>query len=68
MRAIIVVDEPADYYKWYNEQEAWLARNPTYLSSVPQSLREVAIISSGMKNVPDVETVSPEDEMVGTSF
>ena len=68
MRAIIVVDEAADYYKWYNEQEAWLARNPSYLSSVPQNLREVAVISSGMKNIPEIETVNADDELVGTSF
>ena len=68
MRYLIVVDEPADYYKWYNEQEAWLAKNPSYLSSVPEHLKEVAIISSGMENNPEVQAVkakSEEKEMVG---
>ncbi|MEQ9378760.1 MAG: cytochrome c oxidase subunit II [Imperialibacter sp.] len=68
MRYLIVVDEPADYYKWYNEQQAWLAKNPSYLSSVPQHLKEVAIISSGMENNPEVQAVTgleEEEEMVG---
>jgi cytochrome c oxidase subunit II len=68
MRYLIVVDEPADYYKWFNEQQSWLAKNPSYLSSVPQHLREVAIISSGMENNPDIQGVTDSgnsEELVG---
>jgi len=48
MRMIIVVDEPADYEKWKKEQKTWLSKNPEYLSQIPEELREVALISSGI--------------------
>jgi len=48
MRMIVVVDEPADYEKWKKEQKTWLSKNPEYMSHVPEELREVALISSGI--------------------
>lgn len=48
MRMVIVVDEPADYEKWKKEQKTWLSNNPEYLSKIPEELREVALISSGI--------------------
>jgi cytochrome c oxidase subunit 2 len=48
MRMIIVVDEPADYEKWKKDQKTWLSNNPEYLSKIPEELREVALISSGI--------------------
>ena len=48
MRMTIVVDEPADYEKWKKEQKTWLSNNPEYLSMIPEELREVALISSGI--------------------
>lgn len=30
MRAIIVVDEPDDYDRWFNQQQPWLAKHPDY--------------------------------------
>lgn len=32
MKAIIVVQEPEEYDKWYEEQEPWLSQHPEYLS------------------------------------
>ncbi len=48
MRMTIVVDEPADYEKWKQEQKSWLSKNPEYMSQVPEELKEVALISSGI--------------------
>ena len=48
MRFLVVVDEPEDYEKWKAAQEPWLKQNPEYLTSVPPSLREVAMIKSGI--------------------
>jgi cytochrome c oxidase subunit 2 len=48
MRMVIVVDEPADYEKWKKEQQTWLSKNPEYISSIPEELQEVALISSGI--------------------
>jgi len=53
MRYIIVVDEPDDYTKWYNSQQAWLKLNPDYMSKVPEELREVAAISAGIDGTTD---------------
>jgi cytochrome c oxidase subunit 2 len=48
MRLLIVVDEPADYEKWKKEQKTWLSNNPEYLTQVPENLRELALLSSGI--------------------
>lgn len=48
MRMVIVVDEPADYEKWKKEQKTWLSKNPEYMSQIPEELKEVALISSGI--------------------
>lgn len=48
MRMTIVVDEPAEYEKWKKEQKTWLSNNPEYISQVPEALKEVALISSGI--------------------
>jgi cytochrome c oxidase subunit 2 len=50
MRYIIVVDEPAEYEKWYASQDAWLAKNPDYIVNIPQNLKELALISAGINN------------------
>jgi cytochrome c oxidase subunit II len=48
MRMVVVVDEPAAYEKWKKEQKTWLSKNPEYLSQIPDELKEVALISSGI--------------------
>ena len=49
MRMVVVVDEPEDYEKWKSDQVSWLKRNPDYLSEVPDGLKEVALIKSGIE-------------------
>ncbi|MBX2841428.1 MAG: cytochrome c oxidase subunit II [Flammeovirgaceae bacterium] len=34
MRKVIIVDEPAEFNKWYNEQDSWASKNKEYLSSI----------------------------------
>ena len=34
MRHIIVVDEPAEYEKWYASQKSWLSKNPDYAAKL----------------------------------
>ncbi len=50
MKYTIVVDEPEDYEKWYEEQDPWLKQNANYLSQVSDQLREAARIASGIDN------------------
>jgi cytochrome c oxidase subunit II len=42
MRMVIVVEEPADYQRWYAAQPSFLSQNPEYLASVPANLKAVA--------------------------
>lgn len=37
MKAIIIVDEPAEYEIWKASQKSWLSKNPDYLSSLEVS-------------------------------
>lgn len=48
MRKRIVVHEPEEYEAWKAEQQPWLQQNPNYLAKVPQDLKEVALINSGL--------------------
>jgi cytochrome c oxidase subunit 2 len=48
MRMIVVVDEPEEYAKWKAEQEPWLTKNPDYLAQVPDGLRELAMLKTGI--------------------
>lgn len=57
MRYVIVVDEPADYDKWYASQDPWLKQNSDYLSSIPENLQEVARIASGIENNSELQSV-----------
>ncbi len=34
MRFILVVDDPEEYEKWFNEQEPWASKNKDYLTSI----------------------------------
>lgn len=49
MRTVVVVDEPEEYEMWKSSQDSWLKRNPNYLSQVPDNLKEVARIKSGIE-------------------
>jgi cytochrome c oxidase subunit 2 len=48
MKFPVVVDELEDYEKWKAAQDSWLKLNPEYLKKVPQTLREAAMIKSGL--------------------
>ena len=52
MKAIIIVDEPADYEKWKASQKSWLSKNPDYLAEMKSAPvnAEVAIeLESGVE-------------------
>lgn len=48
MRFPVVVDDADSYAKWKGSQESWLKQNPDYLKFVPENLRELAMIKSGI--------------------
>ncbi|HEU5147697.1 MAG TPA: cytochrome c oxidase subunit II [Chryseosolibacter sp.] len=54
MKMIVVVEEPEDYEKWKQGQEAWLKQNPDYLKKVPAALQEAAMIKAGFQTDPGV--------------
>ena len=56
MRLTVVVDEPEEYEKWKAEQKTWLSNNPEYMTQVPENLRELALLSSGID--PEAAKVS----------
>jgi cytochrome c oxidase subunit 2 len=48
MKLIVRVVEPEEYEVWKSEQKPWLANNPDYLAKVPENLKELALISTGL--------------------
>jgi len=48
MRMLVVVEEPEDYEKWKSEQEPWLSKNQDYLAKVPEDLKELALLKTGI--------------------
>ena len=44
MRMKVIVEEPADYDKWYSAQKSWLSKHPDYVAKIPENLKEVALI------------------------
>ena len=40
MRFLVVVDEPEEFEKWYNEQESWLVQNPDLIEEIKPELRK----------------------------
>ncbi len=65
MRYVIIVDEPEDYQAWYTSQQSWLKANPDYLSYVPEELRELARISSGINEEP--KSINTLDQSIVTT-
>jgi cytochrome c oxidase subunit 2 len=64
MRLRIIVEEEADYRKWYNSQKPWLSNNrEEYLERVPANLREKALQVIGSGENPSA-VVSSEKEAV----
>jgi len=48
MRRVVTVLEPEEYDKWKAEQISWLAKNPDYMSQVPENLKELAVVTAGI--------------------
>lgn len=63
MKGIITVLEQDEYDSWYKEQQenSWLKQNPTYISQVPEDLKEAAKIASGIENI------SAEQKVISTA-
>lgn len=60
MKGIITVLEPDEYDSWYkeNQENTFLKQNPTYLSQVPEELKEAAKIASGIENIEKEQKVT----------
>ncbi len=54
MKYLIEVLEPEEYEKWYASQDSWLKQNADYLAQVPEDLREMARIASGIESSSEV--------------
>ena len=48
MRLLVIVHELEDYEKWKATQQPWLAKNPDYISKIPEEMRELAMINAGI--------------------
>ncbi len=59
MKGIITVLGQEEYDAWYKESQAntFLKQNPTYLSKVPDELKEAAKIASGLENISENQEV-----------
>lgn len=61
MRLIVVVEEQADYVKWYNTQKPWLASTrEDNLQKVPANLREKALQIIGAGDNPSAAVTPVE--------
>ncbi len=48
MKKKVIVLEPDEYAEWKADQKAWLSNNPEYMSQVPDNLKELALVTSGI--------------------
>jgi len=60
MKGIITVLEQDEYDSWYKESQenTFLKQNPSYLSQVPEELKEAAKIAAGMENIKEERKVT----------
>ncbi len=60
MKGIITVLEQDEYDSWYKESQenTFLKQNPTYISKVPENLKEAAKIASGIENISEKQKVT----------
>jgi len=60
MKGIITVLDEDEYQEWYkkNQENTFLKQNPSYLSKVPEELREAAKIASGIENIKEEQKVT----------
>jgi len=50
MRMLVKVENQSDYEKWFSSQNSWLSKNPEYLDQVPDNLKELALVKTGLEN------------------
>jgi cytochrome c oxidase subunit 2 len=50
MRMLVKVENQSDYEKWFSNQNSWLSKNPEYLDQVPDNLKELALVKTGLEN------------------
>lgn len=48
MKKNVIVLEPKEYEEWKADQKSWLSRNPQYMSQVPEELKELALVTTGI--------------------
>lgn len=60
MKGIITVLDQDEYEEWYkkNQENTFLKQNPTYLSEVPEDLKEAAKIAAGIENIQEEQKVT----------
>lgn len=63
MRLVLVIEEPEEYEAWYadwSENKSFLDLNPGMIENVPEELREIAVMSTGLETeaVSNVEQES----------
>jgi len=60
MKGIITVLEEDEYESWYKESQenTFLKQNPSYISKVPDGLKEAAKIASGIENNTETQKVT----------
>lgn len=61
MKMAVVVEEEDAYERWKASQEAWLKQNPDELKNVPASLREAAMIKSGLEKDPGASVAKAKE-------
>ena len=60
MKGIITVLDQDEYDSWYKESQenTFLKQNPSYLSQVPEDLKEAAKIAAGIENIEKEQKVT----------
>ncbi|OEK05303.1 cytochrome c oxidase subunit II [Roseivirga misakiensis] len=48
MKKNVLVLEPEEYREWKADQESWLSKHPEYMSQVPEDLKELALVTTGI--------------------
>jgi cytochrome c oxidase subunit 2 len=49
MKMIVKVEDNSVYEEWFRNQSSWLSKNPEYLDQVPDNLKELALIKTGLE-------------------
>ena len=64
MRLVVVVVEPDEFEKWKSEQQSIIQRDPDLMRFVPDNLKELALIKSGLeKSLKVKENINSDNEV-----